>query len=151
MVLEKTDDLLPRYLRFLRGVVDATDLPLHISRQRLQLDRDIAAIRRWLTRKVLDSLAELQASQAALYASFWREFGRAIKEGVSADYEHKDRLTSLLLFESSHDPAALTSLKDYVARMPADQQEIYYLTGASRAIVEASPHVEVVRERGDEV
>jgi molecular chaperone HtpG len=151
MVLEKTDDLLPRYLRFLKGVVDATDLPLHISRQRLQLDRDIAAIRRWLTRKVLDSLAELRSSQAALYASFWREFGRAIKEGLSVDFEHKERLTGLLMFESSHDPVELTSLRDYVARMPADQQEIYYLTGPSRTTVESSPHVEAVRERGYEV
>jgi molecular chaperone HtpG len=151
MVLEKTEELLPRYLRFLRGVVETIDLPLHISRQRLQQDRDVATIRRWLTRKVLDSIAEMQASSPDLYLRFWHEFGRALKEGVSEDYEQKDRLIDLLLFGSSHDPAALTSLRAYVERMPATQEHIYYLTGPSRAIVERSPHAEGVRARGYEV
>jgi molecular chaperone HtpG len=151
MVLEKTDDLLPRYLRFLKGVVDATDLPLHISRQRLQLDRDIATIRRWLTRKVLESLGEMQATAPERYTQCWHEFGRALKEGVSSDFENKERLIDLLLFESSHDPTALTSLRAYADRMPAEQEHIFYLTGASRTVVENSPHVEAVREKGYEV
>jgi molecular chaperone HtpG len=151
MVMEKCEDLLPRYLRFIKGVVDSSDLPLNISRQRLQQDRHITQIRKWLTRKVLDALSEIKEKESEQYLKFWGQFGRAVKEGVSADYENKEKLLPLLVFESSNDPKELTTLKDYVGRMKPEQSEILYLTGESRKVVENSPHLEAPREKGYEV
>jgi molecular chaperone HtpG len=151
MVMDKCEDLLPRYLRFIKGVVDSTDLPLNISRQRLQQDRHITQIRKWLTRKVLDALAELQEKDAEKYLKFWHEFGRALKEGVSSDYDNREKLLPLLLFESSNDPEKLTTLKSYVERMKAEQKDILYLTGESRPVLENSPHLESVKEKAYEV
>ncbi len=150
-ILEKCEDLLPHYLRFVRGVVDSPDLALNVSREMLQQDRHITFIRKGLTKKVLDTFDEMRDKDAETYLKFWGEFGRAIKEGVSADYENKDRLLELLVFQSSHDPVKLTSLKDYVARMKEDQKEIFYLTGESRSQVESSPHLEAIKAKGYEV
>jgi molecular chaperone HtpG len=151
MIMEKCEDLLPHYLRFVRGVVDASDLPLNISRQRLQQDHHISRIRKRLTTKILDTLKELHDKEEEKYLTAWKEFGRAIKEGVSADYDNRDRIVPLLLFESSNDPEKLTSVKDYVARMKADQEQILYMTGESRSMMENSPHIEAVRAKGYEV
>lgn len=151
MVMEKCEDLLPRYLRFIRGVVDSSDLPLNISRQRLQQDRHIAHIRKWLTRKVLDFLAEMREKEAEQYLKFWGQFGKALKEGVGSDHENKEKLLPLLLFESSHDPKELTTLKAYVERMKPEQSEILYLTGESRKVIENSPHLEAPGQKGYEV
>jgi molecular chaperone HtpG len=151
MIMEKCDDLLPRYLRFIRGVVDASDLPLNISRQRLQQDAHITRMRKRLTTKVLDAMAELNEKEPEQYLTLWTEFGRAIKEGVAIDYDNRDRVVSLLLFESSNDPKKLTSLKDYVVRMPAEQEQIYYMTGESRALIENSPHLEALKAKNYEV
>src|SRR5579859_3209227 len=150
MVIEKCEDLLPRYLRFIRGVVDSTDLPLNISRQRLQQDRHITQIKKWLTRKVLDALTDMHEKENETYLKFWEQFGRALKEGTQ-DYENKDKVVSLLLFESSNHPEQRTTLKSYVERMKPEQTEILYLTGESRKVVENSPHLEAVREKGYEV
>jgi len=151
MVIEKCEDLLPRYLRFIQGVVDSTDLPLNISRQRLQQDRHITQIRKWLTRKVLDALTEMRDKEAENYHKFWTEFGRAMKEGVGSDYENKEKLLPLLQFESSHDPKELTTLKAYVERMKPEQTEVLYLTGESRKVIENSPHLEAPKQKGYEV
>ncbi|HKQ03818.1 MAG TPA: molecular chaperone HtpG [Blastocatellia bacterium] len=151
LIMERCDDLLPKYLRFIKGVVDSSDLPLNISRQMLQQDRHIAQIRKWLTRKVLDTLETMREKDPGKYLKFWREFGRALKEGISADHENKERLLRLALFSSSHDAEELTTLADYVERMKPEQEDIYYLTGESRALVENSPHLEGFRERGYEV
>src|SRR5215831_6462470 len=151
MVMEKCEDLLPRYLRFIKGVVDSSDLPLNISRQRLQQDRHITQIRKWLTRKVLDALTEMKEKEPENYLKFWGQFGRALKEGVGSDYENKERLLPLLLFESSHDPKELTTLKAYVERIKPEQTEILYLTGESRKVIENSPHLEAPRQKGYEV
>jgi molecular chaperone HtpG len=151
MVMDKCEEVLPRYLRFVKGVVDSSDLPLNISRQRLQQDRHITQIRKWLTKKLLEALAELKEKEAEKYLKFWGEFGRAMKEGVSSDYENKDKILPLLLFESSHDPKELTTLGDYVGRMKPEQKEILYLTGESRKVIENSPHLESVRQKGYEV
>jgi molecular chaperone HtpG len=151
MVMEKCEEVLPRYLRFVKGVVDSSDLPLNISRQRLQQDRHITQIRKWLTKKLLEALAELKEKESEKYLKFWGEFGRAMKEGVSSDYENKDKILPLLLFESSHDPKELTTLGDYVGRMKPEQKEILYLTGESRKVIENSPHLESVRQKGYEV
>ena len=151
MVMENCEDMLPPYLRFIKGVVDSTDLPLNISRQRLQQDRQITQIRKWLTRKVLDALSELKEKENEKYLKFWGEFGRALKEGVSSDYENKEKLVPLLLFESSNDPKELTTFKSYMERMKPEQTEILYLTGGSRHTIENSPHLEAPRQKGYEV
>jgi len=151
LIIEKCADLLPRYLRFIKGVVDSSDLPLNISRQMLQQERQIKQIQKWLTKKVLDTLKNVHENDPINYLSFWQQFGRALKEGVSSDFDNKNDLISLLLFASSNDPENLTSLKDYVARMKEDQKDIFYLAGESRSVVENSPHLEAFRDKGYEV
>jgi molecular chaperone HtpG len=151
LIMERCPDLLPHYLRFLKGVVDSADIPLNISRQMLQQDRQVAQIRKWLTKKTLDVLQGIFDSDNEKYLKFWAQFGRAFKEGVSSDYDSRERILPLVLFESSADPERLTTLKDYVGRMKEGQQEIFYLTGESRRVVENSPHLEAVREKGFEV
>jgi molecular chaperone HtpG len=151
LIMERCADLLPRYLRFIKGVVDSADLPLNISRQMLQQDRQITQMRKWLTKKTLDVLQSMMESDFDKYLKFWEQFGRAFKEGVSEDYENKDRITPLLLFESSYAPDKLITLKDYLGRIKEEQAEIFYLTGESRKVVENSPHLEALREKNYEV
>jgi molecular chaperone HtpG len=151
LIMERCDELLPPYLRFIRGVVDSSDLPLNVSRQRLQEDRHITQIRKWLTKKVLDSLEDMQKNDSQKYLEFWKQFGRVVKEGVNFDFDNKQKLIPLFLFESSGDPEKLTTLKDYVERMKSDQNAIYFITGPSRRAVENSPHIEAFREKGYEV
>jgi molecular chaperone HtpG len=151
LIMEHCEELLPPYLRFLRGVVDSADLPLNVSRQRLQEDRHIGQIRKWLTKKVIDSFEEMQRKEPEKYVSFWNQFGRVMKEGASIDFDNKEKLVGLYMFESSADSEKITTLKDYVARMKSDQTAIYYLTGPSRRAVENSPHLEAFREKGFEV
>jgi molecular chaperone HtpG len=151
LIMEHCEELLPGYLRFIRGVVDSADLPLNVSRQRLQEDRHIAQIRKWLTKKVLDSFEEMQTKEPEKYVEFWKQFGRVLKEGPSFDFDNRDKIISLSLFESSADAEKRTTLKEYVSRMKPDQNSIYYLTGPSRRAVENSPHIEAFREEGYEV
>jgi len=151
MVMESCEDLLPSYLRFIKGVVDCSDLPLNISRQRLQQDRQITKIRNWLARKVLDKLAEMKQTNREKYLLFWGQFGRVMKEGVSSDVEHRERLLPLLLFASSHHASELTTLDGYLERMQAGQDEILYLTGESRTLIERSPHLEAASKGSYEV
>ena len=151
LIVENCQELLPRYLRFLKGVVDVADLPLNVSRQTLQNASHVTNIRKWLTRKVIDTLNGLREKDAGKYLALWREFGRALKEGVSEDRDNKERLTPLLLFQSSADPEKLTTLAEYAARMKPEQQEIFYIAGESRARLERSPHLEECRARGYEV
>ncbi|HKV11964.1 MAG TPA: molecular chaperone HtpG [Thermoanaerobaculia bacterium] len=150
-IMENSQDLLPHYLRFVKGVVDSPDLALNVSREMLQQDRHITLIRKGLTKKLLDTFGEMREKEPETYLKFWAEFGRAIKEGVSSDYENKERLLELLVFQSSNDPEKLTTLKEYVERMKEGQNEIYYLTGESRSQVENSPHLEAFKEKGYEV
>ena len=151
LIMEHCEELLPAYLRFMQGVVDSADLPLNVSRQRLQEDRHIAQIRKWLTKKILDSLEEMQKNEPEKYAKFWSQFGRVVKEGPSFDFDNKDKVMGLCMFESSADAEKPTTLKDYVSRMKPDQTSIYYLTGPSRRAVENSPHLEAFKEKGYEV
>ena len=150
MIMERCEELLPRYLRFMKGIVDSADLPLNISRQRLQEDRYINQIRKWITRKVLETLEKMQRDDAEQYLKFWEPFGNALKEGV-ADTDYKDKILGLLMFASSHDPEKLTTLDDYVQRMKPDQKEIFYITGESRSVVEHSPHLEAFKAKEYEV
>lgn len=151
LIVEHCEELLPPYLRFIRGVVDSADLPLNVSRQRLQEDLHITQIRKWLVKKVIDSLEDMQKNEPEKYAEFWKQFGRVIKEGTSLDFDNQDRIVSLSMFESSNDPQKFTILKDYVSRMKEGQNAIYYLTGSSRRAVENSPHLEAFREKSFEV
>jgi molecular chaperone HtpG len=151
LVAENCPELLPRYLRFVKGIVDAMSLPLNISRQLLQESRHITQIRTHLAKKILARLTELFESDRDAYMKVWRAFGRALKEGVGQDYENKERLLELLLFASSRDAEQLTTLREYVGRMPPEQQEIYYLTGESREALAHAPQGEAIRERGFEI
>jgi len=151
MLMEQCTDLIPRHLRFLKGVVDSADLPLNISRQRLQQEHHITQIRTWLVRRVLDALVAMWKDTPEDYLKFWEQFGRVLKEGVGVDYDNKDTLIELLLLPSSRDEKELTTLKAYVERMPAEQNAIFYLTGESRHVIEHSPHLEAFRAKGYEV
>ena len=150
-IMEHCEELLPRYLRFVQGVVDSPDLPLNVSREILQHDRQIKQIRKGLQKKVLDTLTKMKAADDEKYLKFWKPFGRALKEGVAEDFDNRDKVVDLLLFSSSHDPEKLTSLADYVERMQDGQDTIYYMTGESRDVIEASPHLEAFRDKGIEV
>jgi molecular chaperone HtpG len=151
MIMEACEDLLPPYLRFVKGVVDSADLPLNVSRETLQQDRHITQIRKWLTGKILKAVEELQESERDSYVKFWAQFGRVLKEGVALGSDQRDRVQKLLLFESSNDPEALITLTEYVERMKDDQEAIFYITGDERKVIETSPHLEAFKKHGYEV
>ncbi|MFI2647775.1 molecular chaperone HtpG [Micromonospora fulviviridis] len=147
-IMDDCDALMPNYLRFVKGVVDAHDLSLNISREILQQDRQIRAVRRRLVKKVLATLKELSAES---YRTFWGEFGAVVKEGLLEDPDNTEALLDLVRAASTHDPAELTTLRGYVERMKDGQTEIYYATGENRATIENSPHLEAFRAKGYEV
>ena len=149
-IMDDCEALTPQYLRFVKGVVDAHDLSLNISREILQQDRQIQAVRRRLVKKVLSTLSELREKDAEKYRAFWDEFGRALKEGLLDDTDNRDTLLELLLLPSTAS-GELTTLRDYVSRMKEDQKDIYFMTGESRAMVEHSPHMEAFLAKGYEV
>ncbi len=151
LILEQCEDLLPSYLRFVRGVVDSADLPLNVSREILQQNRQITQIRKHLAKKIVDTLVQLQQTEADKYLKVWHEFGALLKEGFASDADNRERLQDLLLFQSSADKEKLTTLKEYVLRMPAEQEAIYYICGDSRVAVEHSPHLEALAEKNFEV
>jgi len=152
-IMEDAEHLMPGYLRFVRGVIDADDLPLNVSREILQQSRDVEAIRAGCARRVLGLLDDLAANQPEKYGAFWREFGRAFKEGAGEDAAHRERIAKLLRFASTHaDTEAQTvSLAEYVARMKPGQKPIWYVTAESFGAARSSPHLEVFRRKGIEV
>ncbi len=149
-VMEECKALLPEYLRFVRGVIDSDDLPLNVSREVLQHDRHVEQIQRTVARKTVDMLEELAKERPDDYATFWREFGVVLKEGLHLDHDLKDRLAKLCRWESSG-REGLTSLADYVARMPEGQPAIYYISGQDKAFLAKSPHIEGLKAKGWEV
>jgi molecular chaperone HtpG len=149
-IMDNCEELMPPYLRFVKGVVDAQDLSLNISREILQQDRQIQLIRRRLVKKVLATVKELMAD-ADRYQTFWREFGSAVKEGLLSDVENQRDILDICSFASSGDPQRLTTLREYVERMKDGQEEIYFMTGDTRAQIENSPHMEAFRAKGYEV
>ena len=153
LIMDRCQNLLPPYLRFVKGIVDSADLPLNVSREMIQQDRLLKQMQSWLSRKVLDHLKLMRDKDRDTYHKFWGEFGPVLKEGVAGDGDGdlRDKLLPLLLFQSSNDATAVTSLDEYVARMKSDQTDIYYLTGESRATVEHSPHLEAFQAKGYEV
>lgn len=151
-ITDKCEELIPDYLRFVKGVVDSSDLPLNVSRELLQEDAQIKRIQKGLVNKILSTLAEVKEKESEQYVSFWKEFGQVIKEGIHFDYANKEKLQELALFESTTtENGSFVSLKEYVARMPESQKEIYYITGTSRETLEQSPHLEAFRAKGFEV
>ena len=152
-IMDDAEQLMPLYLRFVRGVVDSNDLPLNISREILQESKDIEAIRNGCTKKVLGLLEDLAENRKEDYAKFWGEFGKALKEGVGEDRANKDKIAGLLRFASTQADTAdeTVSLADYVSRMKEGQDKIYYVTADSFNAARSSPHLEIFRKKGVEV
>jgi molecular chaperone HtpG len=155
-IMDDAEQLMPLYLRFVRGVVDSADLPLNVSREILQESKDIEAIRKGCTAKVLGLLADLAENDKEKYARFWGEFGKVLKEGVGEDFANKDKIAGLLRFASTKannaDPAHEgVSLADYIGRMKPEQDKIYYVTAETFNAARNSPHLEIFRKKGIEV
>ncbi len=152
-ILDEPDKLMPRYLRFVRGIVDSNDLPLNISRELLQNNRTLDTIRSACVRRVLDLLEDLSTKQEETYEKFWTEFGHVLKEGTIEDIGNQAQILKLLRFHSTQDDgdALKITLDDYIGRMQDGQEKIYYLTIDSLAAARRSPHLEVFRQRGIEV
>jgi molecular chaperone HtpG len=152
-IMDDAEQLLPTYLRFVRGVIDSADLPLNVSRELLQESRDVKVIREGSTKRILSLLEDLAENQADKYAEFWTQFGQVIKEGVGEDHANKERIAKLLRFASTQaeGSAQTVSLADYVGRMKEGQDKIYYVSADSFAAASNSPHLEIFRKKGLEV
>jgi molecular chaperone HtpG len=152
-IMDDAEQLMPLYLRFVRGVVDSNDLPLNVSREILQQSKDIDSIRKGCTAKVLGMLGDMAEKDAEKYARFWGEFGKVLKEGVGEDFANKEKIAGLLRFASTHanTPEEKVSLADYIARMKEGQDKIYYVTAETFNAAKNSPHLEIFRKKGIEV
>ena len=152
-IMDDAEQLLPNYLRFVRGVVDSSDLPLNVSREILQESKDVETIRKGCVNKMLGLIEDMAENQKEKYTTFWKEFGRVLKEGVGEDYANKERIAKLLRFASTQADTEEQSvgLGDYVARMKDGQEKIYYITADSFAAAKNSPHLEIFRKKGIEV
>lgn len=147
-IMEDCKELIPEYLRFIRGVVDAPDLNLNISREILQQDALVRNILKNLVKKVIDTLEQLDDET---YAKFYDEFGAVLKEGIHTDWQNRDKIISLVRYKTTRSEGKWVSLKDYAANMPPDQKDIYYITGENIGIMINSPHLEILKEKGYEV
>jgi molecular chaperone HtpG len=152
-IMDDSKNLLPRYLRFIKGVIDSNDLPLNVSREILQSNKVIESIKRASTKKILTTLKRMANSDAETYQKFWDEFGTVMKEGVQEDHANKEDLSKLLRFASTHNDNDVKniSLEEYVSRMGAEQENIYYITADSHNTAKNSPHLEVFKKKGIEV
>jgi len=156
-IMDDAEQLMPTYLRFVKGVIDSADLPLNVSREILQESRDVRVIREGSTKRVLGMLEEMangeEQAQKDKYVTFWKEFGQVLKEGIGEDATNKDRIAKLLRFASTHVDSAdqTVSFEDYVSRMKEGQDKIYYVTADSYGAAKNSPHLEIFRKKGVEV
>ena len=152
-IMDEAKQLLPSYLRFVKGVIDSNDLPLNVSREILQESRDVRGIREGSTKRVLSMIEDLAQNKADDYAGFWKEFGAVLKEGLGEDHGNQERLAKLLRFASTQteDETQSVSLADYVARFKPEQEKIYYVTADNQKAGRNSPHLEVFRAKGIEV
>ena len=152
-IMDDAERLMPRYLRFVRGVIDSNDLPLNISRELLQGSKVVDSIRAGSVKKVLGLLEDLAGNDAEKYGKFWKEFGRVIKEGSAEDYGNREQIAKLLRFASTHNDNTdqTVSLADYIGRMKDGQDQIYYIVADSFAAAKNSPHLEIFRKKGLEV
>lgn len=152
LIMRNCDELLPPYLRFVRGVVDSSDLPLNVSREILQNNRMVEVIKKNITKKVLDALKKMKDNQYDKYVAFHKSLGRVLKEGIHFDFSRKEELASLMLVESTETkPGEFTTLESYIERMKPDQDVVYFITGPSRAELEKSPYLESLMDKGYEV
>lgn len=149
-IMSDCKDLLPSYLRFVKGLVDSSDLSLNVSRELLQQDRQVSQIRKNVTNKVLGTLKDLLSKERTAYEDFWTEFGATLKEGLPSDSSNKEKLQDLILFHSTSSDK-MTTLDEYVTRMKETQKDIYYITGDSLSQVHNSPYLEKLKEKGLEV
>ncbi len=149
-IMDNCEELLPAYLRFIKGVVDSADISLNVSREMLQHDRVVGKIRKNLVKKVFDTLSGMLGNDREKYLKFWENFGQVLKEGLHTDFENREAIADLLLCASTKGEE-LTTLKEYIDRMPLEQKEIYYITGEDRETLAASPHLEALKEKGYEV
>ncbi|MEO5341233.1 MAG: molecular chaperone HtpG [Magnetococcus sp. MYC-9] len=152
-IMEGAEELMPRYLRFVRGLIDTSDLPLNVSREILQKNQVVDAMRKGAVGKVFGLLEDLAEKEPEQYQTFWNTFGKVLKEGVIEDHANKARTAKLLRFASTHTDAETqsVSLADYVARMKPEQEKIYYVTGETHMAARKSPHLEIFRQKGIEV
>ncbi len=152
-IMDDAEHLMPRYLRFVRGVIDSNDLPLNVSRELLQGSKVVDSIRAGSVKKALGLLEDMAGNDAEKYRKFWKEFGRVLKEGPAEDYSNREQIARLLRFASTHDDTAdqIVSLADYCGRMKDGQDKIYYISGDSFAAAKNSPHLEIFRKKGLEV
>jgi molecular chaperone HtpG len=152
-IMDDADQFLPLYLRFVKGVLDSNDLPLNVSRELLQRDPDVDAMKSALTKRALDLIAKLAKDEPEKFQSFWKEFGTVIKEGIAEDNANRDKLLPLLRFASTHSDSddQTVTLADYVARMKSGQERIYYVIAESAAAARSSPYIETLRAKGVEV
>lgn len=151
-IMDHCEQLIPAYLRFVKGVVDSSDLPLNVSREILQNNRQVEIINKNITKKALDMLTDMKRDEYDKYLQFYKEFGRILKEGVHYDFSRRETIADLLLFQSTQKPSEMyTTLLEYVAGMKEGQEEIYYILGASRDEVMKSPYLEAFMEKGYEV
>lgn len=150
-VMGDCDQLVPGYLRFVKGVVDAEDMTLNVSREILQQDRQVTAIRRRLTKKVLSTIKGVQSQRPEDYRTFWAQFGAVLKEGLMSDFDNQDTLLRISSFASTHSDEEFTTLTEYVERMKDGQEQIFYATGQTREQLLKSPHLEAFKAKGYEV
>jgi len=152
-IMDDSENLLPPYLRFIRGVIDSNDLPLNVSREILQNNKQMDSIRSGVVKKILSALENMAKNEPEQYEKFWSQFGQVFKEGIADDYSNRERIAKLLRFSSTHDdnPTPQISLDDYVSRMQEGQQHIYYVTAESFSAAKNSPHLEIFRKKGIEV
>ncbi len=152
-IMDDADKLLPRYMRFVRGVIDSNDLPLNISREILQSNKVIDNIRSGSVKKVLGLLEKLAKNESDKYQEFWNVFGKVLKEGPGEDFANKEKIAKLLRFASTHQDsdAQTVSLDDYIARMKPEQEKVYFITADTYAAAKNSPHLEIFKEKGIEV
>ncbi|MGJ8687824.1 MAG: molecular chaperone HtpG, partial [Spongiibacteraceae bacterium] len=152
-IMDEAEQFMPLYLRFIKGVVDSNDLSLNVSREILQQDPAVDAMKSALTKRVLDMLSKLAKNDTEKYLAFWKSFGQVLKEGPAEDIANKDKIAKLLRFATSYDSKAeqAQSLEDYVSRMKEGQDKIYYVAGETHNTAANSPHLEVFRKKGIEV
>jgi len=151
-ITDECKELLPEYLRFVKGIVDSNDLPLNVSREILQNNPLILKINKNIVRKILGELKKMKDNEPEKYIEFHKEFGNSLKEGVHSDFQNKEKLQELIMFQSlNNDPDKYIFLEDYCREMPEEQKYIYYITGENREIIEKSPHLEFLRSKGYDV
>lgn len=152
-IMDNAEQFLPMYLRFVKGIIDSNDLPLNISREILQSDQTVETIKSALTKRVLDMLEKMAKSEPQKYDEFWSVFGKVMKEGPAEDFANRERIAKLIRFSTTHtdEEKQTVSFEDYIARMPASQEKIYYVTAESFQAAKHSPHLEIFRKKGIEV